>query len=373
MKKTTSKWIVITSSLLFILTSCGTSKVTKRPPPKFPDQQVFNKAESSTKINTGKTSQHMIFSKESQLIEEYKIGLDDVLEVAVYGEQDLSKVQRVRPDGHISLPLIGDVKAYRRTPIGLRDDITKRLSKYVLRPKVTVLVVEYQSKKVIILGEVSAPGLLRLSANVPLLEGLSLAGGITVNADLRGAMLIRNNRILPIDFYSLFKEGDLRQNIILRHNDVIIIPDNAENKVYVLGSVKRPGILRITDKLSIIEAITAAGGIAAGKQKVIIIRGGIGNPQVFEVDIGKILEKHDLTENIFLARGDIVYVPRTALASINSVLAQVNTILSSVVLAQSAIIQYPATKSVIKEGRLPGSSTLGPAGNVITTEEPERP
>jgi hypothetical protein len=94
-----------------------------------------------------------------------------------------------------------------------------------------------------------------------------------------------------------------------------------------------------------------------GKKKVIIIRGGLGDPKVYEVDMRKIIRKKDLRENIYLARGDIVYVPQTVLANVNAVMAQVTTFLSPIVLLESAIINYPAAKSVIEDGRLPGTTS----------------
>jgi polysaccharide export outer membrane protein len=312
------------------------------------------------------------------MVEDYRLGLDDGLDISVYGEPELSKAQRVRPDGKISLPVIGDVVAYRKTPMELRDEIITKLSRYVLQPKVTVLISEYRSKKVMIFGEVSAPGLLRLSTTISLLESISLAGGVGEMADLRGAMIIRDGRILPIDFYALLKKGDMRQNILLQANDAIFIPSNADKKVFIVGQVNRPGIYRITDELSILEVITAAGGIAeSGKRKVFLIRGGLNDPQMFEVDIDKMLEEGDLTENIFLTRGDIIYVPKSLLTKFNTVLATVNNILSPLILLQSGITLWPATKSVLSTGRLPDretkvrSITRGPNGQILTTEEGE--
>ncbi len=270
--------------------------------------------------------------------------------------------------------MIGDVMAHGRTPLELRDDITEKLSRYMVNPRVTVLILEYRSKKATILGEVRAPGLLRLSAKTPLLEAISLAGGITESADLQGAMLIRDGRIVPVSFYRLLRKGDMRENIILQPNDAILIPNNVDNKVFLVGEVNRPGILRIRDEMSILEAITAAGGITlAGKHKVILIRGGLGQPQMLEVDIKKILKEGDLSGNIDLARGDIIYVPKTFMTNVSTILAYVNSFLSSVVLLESGITLYPAAKSVLTTGHLPDietdsiSITRDDQGNVTET------
>jgi polysaccharide export outer membrane protein len=350
-----------------LLTSCGTNSAQKKPSSKSIKEKeaVFKKIQNYTVVNPEDQNRQIELSQHNLNGEDYKIGFDDVLDISVYGESDISKVQRVRPDGHISLPLIGDIRAHGKTPIELRNEIAERLSKYILRPKVTVVIADYQSKKVAILGEVVAPGLLRLSANIPLIEGL------------HGAMLIRENQILPVDFYSLLKKGDMSQNIILRHDDTILIPNSSDNKVFILGEVRSPGILKIIDQLSLAEAITAAGGISpTGKHNIFIIRGGFGDPQVFEIDVDKIFEEKDLSQNINLVRGDIIYVPKTVITKINTVLGHVNTFLSTIVLFESAVTQYPATKSVLTKGRLPGTTTITTTtgtGAIISEERPEKP
>ena len=163
----------------------------------------------------------------------------------------------------------------------------------------------------------------------------------------------------------------MTQNIILRSGDAIFIPSSADNKVFVFGKVRRPSILRISDQLSILEAITAAGGITKeGKHKVILIRGGLGDPQMLEVDIKKIAKEGVLSENIYLARGDIVYVPESIMNRIDTILARINTFLTTAVLLESAITLYPDVKSVLTKGRLPDIQTVttDAQGNVITRE-----
>lgn len=343
----------------FFIMSCTTYRMQNDGLPKGHIQSLVNSDDKKIESIHVELDEEMIFTKESQIVKEYIIGLDDVLDVSVYGESDLSKIQRVRPDGKISLPLIGDIMAYGKTPISLRNEITKKLSKYVKKTKVTVLISEYRSKKVMILGEVRAPGLLRLSANIPLLEAISLAGGVTANADLRGATLIRNGNIIPVSFYRLLKKSNVKHNVILHSNDAIFIPSNSDNKVFVLGQVNRPGILQINDRLSILEAITGAGGITgAGKDKIILIRGGLGDPKMFEIDIEKILKQGDLKENVYLARGDIVYVPETLMNKVNTVLANVSNFLSPLVLLESGIALYPTVESVITKGRVPDTETV---------------
>ena len=371
-----TKMIFVALIFSFFIMSCTTYRMQNDGLPKEHIQSLVNSDDKKSESIHVELDEQMIFTKESQIVKDYIIGLDDVLDVSVYGESDLSKTQRVRPDGKISLPLIGDIMAYGKTPISLRNEITKKLSKYVIKTKVTVLISEYRSKKVMILGEVRAPGLLRLSANIPLLEGISLAGGVTANADLRGATLIRNGKIVPVSLYRLLKKSDMKHNVILHSNDAIFIPSNSDNKVFVLGQVNRPGIMQINDRLSILEAITGAGGITGGgKHKVVLIRGGLGDPEMFEIDIDKILAQGDLKENIYLARGDIVYVPETFMTQVNTVLANLSNILSPIVLLESGITMFPAVKTVVRTGQAPdiisttsSTSTIIKADGSVETE-----
>src|SRR5262249_54479222 len=144
--------------------------------------------------------------------EPYLISVEDVIEVSVFGQPQLSQVQAVPPDGKLSLPLIGSVQAAGLSPTALQELLTTVLGRYYKEPRVTVVVKEYRSRKVFILGQVRTPGLLRMGAPITLLEGLALAGGIGGDADLTGALFIRDGQIVPVNFRALLRQGDFRYN-----------------------------------------------------------------------------------------------------------------------------------------------------------------
>lgn len=238
---------------------------------------------------------------------DYRIGQDDELDISVYGDADLMKTQTVRPGGKVSFPLIGDVLAAGRTPDELRQEIARRLGAYVKNARVTVIVSKYGSRRVSVLGEVKTPGVLRLTTEISILEGLSRAGGITEDADLRAALLMRGREVLPIDFEKLLRYGDPAQNVLLRPDDVILIPNVKDKKVSVLGELNKPQVLALRGEVTLIEAVSRAGGLTeeADLQGALLLRAG----QVVPVDFERLLRQGDATQNVALRPDDAILIP----------------------------------------------------------------
>jgi protein involved in polysaccharide export with SLBB domain len=238
---------------------------------------------------------------------DYILGEEDEIEISVYGNADLEKTQAVRPGGYITFPLVGSIRASGRTPEQLREQITSQLSTYVRNPQVTVIVRTYNSRKVSVLGEVKAPGLHRISSNINVLEALSRAGGMNEDADLRGTLVLRGQQIVPVDFTRLLKQGDPTQNIPLQPGDVILVPNVNEKKVFVLGQVRNPVVVPLTPNLTVIEAISRAGGLTedADLYGAMVVRGGVALPMSFD----KLIRNSDLTQNVLLQPDDTILVP----------------------------------------------------------------
>src|SRR5512146_1373305 len=121
----------------------------------------------------------------------YVIGPEDMLGIAVWKEPDFSSTVPVRPDGKISMPLLGDVEASGKTPGQLADDLTVKLKKYVDDPRVTVVVTAINSKRVYILGEVNHPGTMNMSPDMTVLQAISAAGGPTAYANTTKITVLR--------------------------------------------------------------------------------------------------------------------------------------------------------------------------------------
>jgi len=283
---------------------------------------------------------------------EFRVGKDDKLEIFVYAQKDLTTTQRVRPDGKVAFPLVGDIEARGRTPNEIREALEKRLSKYLREPQVTVLITEYNSKTVSILGEVSKPGLLTLISDVNLLEGIARAGGVTESADLQGALLVRNGQVVQVNFNKLLRYGDARQNVILQDKDTILIPNISVKKVFVLGEVMKPLVVILKGDVTILDAILQAGGFSrrAKTQNIFVIRGGLGSSTLLQVNLKTMLDRGDTASNVLLQPHDIIYVPPTIIADVLQFFQDLNTVLSPIILAETGIAIGPAVKSVLTTG-----------------------
>jgi polysaccharide export outer membrane protein len=158
----------------------------------------------------------------------YRIGPEDQLEISVWKEEGLKKETVVRPDGAFSFPLIGDVQAAGRTVAEVRDEIGKRLARYIPEPTVSVLVLRVASNKIYVIGRVNKPGDFAVGRYIDVLQALALAGGLTPFADEHKIKVIRKQDgkdvVLPFDFAAVSRGEALEQNIRLQGGDVIVVP-----------------------------------------------------------------------------------------------------------------------------------------------------
>lgn len=167
--------------------------------------------------------------REGQTVD-YLIGPEDVLEIVVWKNTELSKVVTVRPDGRISLPLIGDVEAAGVTANALRESIKGRLKAFQKVPAVSVIVQQVNSYNIYMLGEVDRPGRYMLRSRITLLQALSLAGGFTQLASRNNILILRKGdrekqeKILKFGFMDFIIKEDTRKNILLKRGDTVIVP-----------------------------------------------------------------------------------------------------------------------------------------------------
>ena len=160
---------------------------------------------------------------------EYYIGPEDVLEVSVWRNNDLSKQVIVRPDGRISLPLIGDIPASGVTPIDLSGAIASRLKEYMETPTVSVMVKEVNSYSIYVVGQVAKPGRYFLKSKTTLLQAITMAGGFAPNAERNRIVVLRwkgaNNEVkLNASYQDIVVRDRADQNIILKPGDTIVVP-----------------------------------------------------------------------------------------------------------------------------------------------------
>jgi polysaccharide biosynthesis/export protein len=158
---------------------------------------------------------------------DYVIGADDQLKITVWKEPDLSETLPVRPDGKISLPLLNDVPAAGLTPLQLKDSLTEKLKKYIADPRVTVVVIAMNSRRIFITGEVNKSGPMMLLPHMTVLQALAEAG-FNQFANLKGIYLLRTQNgkqvRLPFNYKEVVKGNRPEQNIPLQPGDTIVVP-----------------------------------------------------------------------------------------------------------------------------------------------------
>ncbi len=164
----------------------------------------------------------------SQVDPGYRLGAEDVLLVSVWKDEQLTREVVVRPDGMFSFPLVGDIQAEDRTVEAIRDDLVKRLTKYIPNANVSVAVTKIVSYKVYVVGRVNKPGEYLVGHYTDVLQALSLAGGLTPFAAENDIKVMRRvkgtQQSIPFRYGDIRKGKDLEQNIILQRGDVVMVP-----------------------------------------------------------------------------------------------------------------------------------------------------
>jgi polysaccharide export outer membrane protein len=160
--------------------------------------------------------------------DQYVIGPEDVLYIHVWREDALSKTVPVRVDGNISLPLVHEVKAQGLTPLKLKENLTERFKEFIENPNVSVTVVEANSFKVYVSGQVKSPGVHRLRSETTLLQIIPMAGGFTEWANQKKILIIRKEngkeKRITVNYKKILKGDPPDSNIVLKAGDTIIVP-----------------------------------------------------------------------------------------------------------------------------------------------------
>ncbi len=159
---------------------------------------------------------------------QYIIGPEDILKINVWKEPELSLSVPVRADGKISMPLIHDVPVVGLTPIELKEEITKRLSKFVENPTVSVIVEEINSLKIFIVGNVNQPGVYEIDREINVLQAISMAGGFTEWAKKSKIKIFRKHggveKVIKVNYNKIISGKHPELNIPLQPGDSIVVP-----------------------------------------------------------------------------------------------------------------------------------------------------
>jgi len=266
---------------------------------------------------------------------QYRVGAQDVLNITVWNHPEINNPagvmnvalsgRVVNSDGTFFFPYAGKVVAAGKTVQQIREDLTAKLSKVLVEPQVDVAVLTYRSKRAFVVGQVERPGMVPIT-DVPLTvtDIITQSGGLKPEADLRAATLMRDGKSIPINLYSLYYEGEVQQNLRLESGDILTIPENRYNKIFVLGEVTKPqSVLMPRGRISLAEALSDAGGfnpLTANAGQMYVIRSGKnGKPEIWHLNAAS-PDALVLADRFDLEPRDIVYVDPAGVARFSRVI-----------------------------------------------------
>ena len=219
MKRYSLRLALMPAMFMFVyFTAAAQTQPGPQPKPNEPKPQAAAPGSTTAPEKTAESSAAAVDPNK------YLIGPEDLLFIRVWREPDFTSPASVRPDGKITLPLIGDVQAGDQTPLQLTKTITEMLGKYINNPDVNVVVTEVRSKKYYIDGEVLKPGTYLLVTPTTVLEALSNAGGFRDFANTKKIRILRQGNILHLNYKDVSKGKNLEQNIKVEAGDHIIVP-----------------------------------------------------------------------------------------------------------------------------------------------------
>ena len=282
----------------------------------------------------------------------YLVGVGDVLNIIVWDHPELTIPQSgqrsaaeagnfVHKDGTIFYPYVGKVSVIGREVTQIREDITRGLSTFINNPQVDVNVAAFRSQHFFVSGAVKNPQMIPVR-NVPItiLDALSISGGMAPDADWSSATLTSNNNgelvIEAIDLSVLLEQGVLKQNRLLKSNDVLHIPRNDALKIFVMGDVVNATTQQIGRRgMTLAEALNNVGGIneaSANASGIFVLRASDSASKlvdIYQLDVS-MGPRLILSTQFKLQPKDIVYVTSAPVARWNKLLAQLTSSLNQI-------------------------------------------
>lgn len=261
---------------------------------------------------------------------DYRLGEGDEIQISAWGRTELSGKHTIGPDGKITLPYVGVFPIANLTRTQAAEAAQGAWSKFYDAVNVTVTVQRYEANKIFVLGRVANPGVLRFEGQPSLLEAVTRAGGLPIGgigaekAALARCMVFRGrDKVVWIELRNLLNGSDLALNIRLQRNDTLYIPDSDDQLVYVMGEVKRPGVVRVTPEMTFLSALAQAGGPTedAKTGKIRLLRPTAGIDRDFNLnDFYRLPQNQDVR----VQDGDIIYVSKSGMAKLGYVMQKLS-------------------------------------------------
>ena len=314
----------------------------------------------------------------------FTLGPGDKLDIELLEETNSLTTTIVGPDGKIYFSLLPGTDVWGLTLGQTREVLEHEMARYVRgQPQVNVNLRDVQSKHVWLLGRFQQPGVYNMAAPTTLLEAIASAGGSQSFAgqrqiseggplgedlaDLEHSFIVRDNKMLPVNFERLLDKGDLSQNIYLRPDDFIYFAPSYAKEVYVLGAVLQPKPVQYVRGMTLMQAISSSYGTVrdAWLDHVTIVRGSLANPQVAFVNYYDIVKGK--TPDVILQPRDIVYVPLTRYRYLRKYLdVALNTFVSTIAINAGSKLTTPS-------GGKAGNTITIPVGSGVTIIPPPAP
>lgn len=267
---------------------------------------------------------------------EYRIGAGDVISIFVFDHPELAIPTGtdavttgflVQSDGNLTFPFVGNVEASGKTVEELRKELASKLETYFPQPQVDVRITGFNSKRVVVGGEVEAPVTQFIRATpLTLLEAINAAGGMTKEADPTAITVRRKGVNHRVDLSAFLTAGVARNNPILMADDVVSVPRKALREAYLLGEIQKPATIDLTNEtVSLTQALSRQGGInevRADARGIFVFRDVGGQMTVYQLDISSPVALL-LGTRFELKPMDVVYVTKSPLQRWNDTISRV--------------------------------------------------
>lgn len=332
-----SKTILAFFLTIVTLSGCAFPGMTISRSPKYVVKQITPDLIYSQEMNQLSTKSQGITTESDSKGYEYRIGPRDILAITVWDHPELTipagefrsaeaAGHLVDEEGNIFYPYAGLVHVAGKTMGEVRGILTRRIKSAITDPQLDVRVAAFRSQKAYVVGEVNEPGLIPIT-DVPLrvVEAVNLSGGVKDTADMLNVTLNRNGKVRYINLQAIYEKADISENYILQDGDIVQIPDQNLQKVFVLGEVVRPSSLFLhKGRMSLSEAISDAGGVnqvTSNPARIYVLRGQSEVPEIYQLD-SRSADALVLGDKFMLQARDIVYVDTAGVTRWNRLIEQ---------------------------------------------------
>lgn len=309
------------ASLIFLFLFCSS-----------PSEKNSGNFEKDNTVNSYETTYDPALLKEfdANTPTEYKIGPGDKIEILSPVLDKIAKEHTVSPDGKITVYPGKEIVVSGLTRLEAEKMVDFTLSRLFKNASFGLRILSHENNKVFVLGNVLHPGVLKVDGKITLLEILTRAGLPVATKEKtpsrRCSILRSQDKILWVDTVELLQKGNLSLNFNLRNGDTVYFPDQDEAYVYLMGEIEQPGAYAINTGLSVLKAISYAGGITENgiSSEIQLIREAKNGGETVTIDLNKFTSDANYSQNYKLKPNDIIYIPRKGVAKVNYYLRMIN-------------------------------------------------